>query len=116
MAIPHTPQTITVADLDVTDPVPDGYVLLDVREDEEWEAGHAPGALHIPLGDLPDRIDELPDEDLLVVCRTGGRSGRAAAWLNQNGYDAYNVDGGMTSWHQAGLPVTSEDGSVPEIL
>ncbi|OKL54977.1 sulfurtransferase [Bowdeniella nasicola] len=116
MAIPDTPQTITIADLDANDPVPDGYVVLDVREDDEWEAGHAPGALHIPIGELPDRLDDLPEEDLLVVCRGGGRSARASAWLNQNGFNAYNVDGGMSGWHRAGLPVTSEDGSVPEIL
>ena len=116
MAIPETPQDITVADLDSSDPIPEGYALLDVREDDEWEAGHAPGAVHIPLGDLPDRVDELPDEELLVICRSGGRSRRAADWLNQSGFDAYNVDGGMMSWHRAGLPVASEDGSTPEIM
>lgn len=101
-------EELTVSELDPGQPVPAGHVLLDVREQEEWDAGHAPGALHIPLGELPARIDELPEEDLLVVCRSGGRSLRATAWLNRSGYDARNLDGGMKAWAAAGLPVTAE--------
>lgn len=83
--------------------------LLDVREDDEWQAGHAPGAVHIPLGELPSRLDELPESDALyVVCRSGGRSARATAFLNANGWDAVNVDGGMRSWHAEGRDLVCE--------
>ncbi|MGO1173638.1 MAG: rhodanese-like domain-containing protein [Actinomycetaceae bacterium] len=115
MAIPDAPDTITIDDLP-GETIPEGYIVLDVREDDEWEAGHAPGAVHIPLGELADRADELGDEDILVVCRTGGRSGRAAQWLNQAGYDAWNVDGGMLGWARAGREIVASDDSVPEIM
>jgi rhodanese-related sulfurtransferase len=97
--------------------VPDGAVLLDVREQDEWDAGHAPGAIHVPLGDLPSRLDDLPDDaELQVLCRAGGRAARAAAWLQENGYDAVVVDGGMGAWQDAGRPVVSEDGSEPRVI
>jgi rhodanese-related sulfurtransferase len=97
--------------------VPVDARILDVREPDEWDAGHIDGALHIPLADLPGRVGELPaDEDLVVVCRTGGRSGRATAWLVQNGYDAVNLDGGMGAWAAAGRPMVSETGDAPTVL
>jgi rhodanese-related sulfurtransferase len=97
--------------------VPEGAVVLDVREDDEWEAGHAPGAVHVPLGDLPARHGELPaEEDLYVVCRSGGRAARAAAWLVEGGYDAVVVDGGMGAWAQAGRPMEASGGGVPRVL
>lgn len=99
------------------DSLPAGGRLLDVREDYEWDAGHAEGALHIPLGELPDRLEELdPDEDLLVICRTGGRSARAAQWLVAHGYSAFNVAGGMDAWLTAGLPLVAEGGQTPTVL
>jgi rhodanese-related sulfurtransferase len=102
---PQVP-TIAVTDLDPNAPVPPGTVLLDVREQDEWDAGHAPQAVHIPLGDLPERVGELPEGDrVVVVCRSGARSARATAWLVQGGYDAVNLDGGMLDWERAGLPV-----------
>ena len=92
--------------------VPDEAVILDVREPDEWEAG----ALHIPLGDLPARFGELPgDGEVLVICRSGGRSSRAVAWLNQNGYDAVNVDGGMGAWAGAGREMVSDTGEAPTV-
>ncbi|WP_336921599.1 rhodanese-like domain-containing protein [Aquipuribacter sp. SD81] len=103
-----------VPTVDVTD-VPDDAVVLDVREDDEWQAGHAPGALHVPLNQVPERLDELPDGELHVVCRSGGRSARATAWLNQNGYEAVNVAGGMGAWREAGRPLVSEDGTEPTV-
>lgn len=105
-----------VTDLDPADPVPAGYALLDVREQDEWDAGRAPGALHIPLSELPERLEDLPEDDLLVVCRTGGRSARATAWLEHSGYDARNLDGGMKAWSAAGLPLTASAGNEPQIL
>ncbi len=79
--------------------VPADAVVLDVREDDEWVAGHVEGATHIPMGEVPARLDDLPEGDpLYVTCRGGGRSARVAAWLNANGYDAVNVGGGMGEW------------------
>jgi len=103
---PSQVPAVLVSALDPAAPVPPGTTLLDVRERNEWLAGHAPGAVHIPLGELMQRAGELPpDAQVLVVCHTGGRSARATAWLNQEGYDAVNVDGGMVEWVRAGLPV-----------
>lgn len=113
MVSPSEIPTVSVSDLPK-----DGLALLDVREDDEWAAGHAPGAKHIPLGELPDRVAELPDDmPVYVVCRSGGRSARAAAWLNATGWDAVNVAGGMKSWHAEGRNVVGEQpGAEPEIL
>lgn len=91
--------------------LPEGVTLLDVREPEEWTAGHAPEAVHIPMGDLAGRLADLPaDNEVYVVCRSGGRSARVTAYLNANGWDAKNVDGGMQSWQAAGRPMTSDAG------
>ena len=97
--------TTTVSD------VADDAVLLDVREQDEWDAGHAPGAIHIPLGDLPSRLGEVPDTDdgmVAVVCRSGGRSARAVAWLTQQGYDVANLAGGMKAWAAAGKRLVAD--------
>lgn len=84
-----------------------GAVLLDVREDHEWRAGHAPGARHIPLGALPDRLAELPDGvPLVTACAHGLRSARAARLLARTGREVYNLRGGMHAWAAAGLPTT----------
>ena len=108
MSIPQVPV------LDVNDHA----IVLDVREQDEWDAGHAPGAVHIPLGELPSRLEELPDTDngtLAVTCRGGGRSSRAVAWLSQQGFDVANLDGGMKGWHAAGKPVVSSSGQ-PQVI
>ena len=107
--------TVTVADL--ADEQPDSTTLLDVREDDEWAAGHAPDALHIPLGDLAARLGELPEDNTLyVVCRGGGRSARATAFLNANGWDATNVEGGMRAWEAAGKPMAADTGADPTVI
>jgi rhodanese-related sulfurtransferase len=94
--------------------VPDGAWLLDVREDDEWAAGHAPGATHIPLGQLSDRATEVPrDTTVYVVCRAGGRSARAAFALAGAGWDVLNVAGGMQDWAAAGRPMTADSGAEP---
>ena len=91
--------------------VPAGAYLLDVREDEEWDAGHVAGAVHIPLGELSARYTELNrDLPLYVICRSGNRSDHAAQALAGAGWDASNVSDGMMGWQAAGLPMTSESG------
>jgi len=86
-------------------------VVVDVREPYEFEAGHAAGAIHIPLGDLSERLGEVPRETpVYVICAAGGRSLQGAAFLERNGVEAVNVTGGMNAWQQAGLP-TALDGT-----
>ncbi|MBX6764155.1 MAG: rhodanese-like domain-containing protein [Rubrobacteraceae bacterium] len=83
----------------------DGAVLLDVREYDEWEAGRVPGALHIPLGELQERRQDLPQErQILTICRSGSRSAMAAKMLSEGGVDVANVSGGVRSWKKEGLP------------
>jgi len=90
--------------------------ILDVREPDEWAAGHIKTALHIPLSEVPGRLGDLPDEgEVLVICRSGGRSARATQWLNQNGYEAINVSGGMGAWQDAGREMVSDTGEAPTV-
>jgi rhodanese-related sulfurtransferase len=98
--------------------IPDDAVLLDVREPDEWQAGHAPGAVHVPLADVPSRLGDLPEVagQLPVVCRSGGRSGRAVEWLAQQGFEVANVDGGMRAWDGAGKAMTAENGESPTVI
>jgi rhodanese-related sulfurtransferase len=86
-------------------------LLIDVREVSEWDAGHAPMASLIPLAELPDHLDELPRDRLIVcACRSGARSHRAALFLHENGFDAVNLAGGMMSWFAEDLPLESDEG------
>lgn len=81
--------------------------ILDVREDSEVAEGTIPGALHIPLGDLDARLSELDRTvPVIAICRSGNRSATAADALNQAGFTADTMAGGMTAWKQAGLPTT----------
>src|SRR6266480_4061621 len=76
--------------------IADGAIMIDVREDHEWRAGHAPKARHVPLGRLPVRLAELPQgRTYITVCRSGARSRRAAAMLARAGRDVANLSGGM---------------------
>lgn len=89
-----------------------GAFLLDVREPDEWQAGHAPQAYHIPLGDLESRWSEIPaGKEVICVCRGGGRSARAAAALATVGLPTVNLAGGMRAWDGANLPVVADGGS-----
>lgn len=73
--------------------------LIDVRETDEVAAGIIPGAVHIPLGDVEARVDELDkSKSYIIICRSGGRSGRATSFLESAGYDAANMTGGMLEW------------------
>jgi rhodanese-related sulfurtransferase len=96
--------------------VPRGGFLLDVREDDEWTAGHAPEAVHIRLGDLGARSGELPqDQEIYVICRSGARSQYAATGLTGAGLKAINVSDGMTGWAVAGLAMVSETSEEPYV-
>ncbi len=92
-------------------------MLLDVREADEWQAGHAPAARWVPLGDLESVRFQLPmNRTIVCVCRSGSRSAKAAAELVQMGFKAVNMTGGMKAWAQQGLPVVRDDGSPGEVI
>ncbi|GLY26745.1 rhodanese-like domain-containing protein [Kineosporia sp. NBRC 101731] len=95
--------------------VPAEAAIVDVREPDEWQAGHISGAVHIPLMELPARTGDLPEGDVYVICRSGGRSARAVAWLEQNGFEAVNVSGGMGAWQAAGREMVSDTGEAPTV-
>lgn len=93
-----------------------GAVLLDVREADEWAAGHAPGATHVPLAQVAGAAGDLRGQQVLTVCRSGGRSSKAAAALAEAGVDVRNVSGGMSAWAAEGLPVVSDDGAPGAVI
>jgi rhodanese-related sulfurtransferase len=119
---PNDTRRNTVSDVTDIDPsdavgrIGAGALLLDVREDHEWEAGRAPQAIHIALGDLVDRVSELPvDREVVCVCRAGGRSRRAAEFLRESGFVTVNLAGGMQAWAEGGWPIVA-DGDDPIIV
>jgi len=90
-----------------------GALALDVREDDEWQAGRIAGALHLPVSELALRQDEIPSgRPLLAVCRSGSRSAAVTEALVRAGYEAENLAGGMSAWAAAGLPLDPPDGFV----
>jgi rhodanese-related sulfurtransferase len=108
---------MTPSEVDHIDPVESkqrvdaGALLLDVRNPDEWEAGHVEGSTWIPMNQLVDRQGELPtDREIVVICKVGGRSARVAEALVAAGYHAANVAGGAEAWQQAGLPIVTSDG------
>jgi len=110
-------QVPTIEVSQVPDPIPEKVTVLDVREPVEWQHGRIEGALHIPLTELPDRRAELPDEgQVLVVCKVGGRSAQATAYLQQLGVDAVNLDGGMLEWAAAGRPMVGDGDHGPLVV
>lgn len=78
--------------------------IVDVREPHEWQAGHADGAIHIPMGDVVARLAEVPD-GAAIICRSGARSAQVVAYLEQQGLDAVNVAGGTVQWAADGHPM-----------
>jgi rhodanese-related sulfurtransferase len=90
----------------------DDALVLDVREDKEFAAGHIPKAKHIPLGQLAGRIKELDKfkgKPVLVACRSGQRSASACRMLKKAGFETvYNQAGGIIAWERANLPVTQK--------
>lgn len=84
------------------------HVFLDVREPFEWEAGHVDGSVHMPIGEVQRRFEELQrDRPVVVVCQVGQRSALVADFLTAQGYDAHNLEGGLQQWAAEGLPLTA---------
>ena len=103
--------TVSVSDLD------DGARLLDVRERDEFAAGHAPGAQVSPIKDLATSLGNVDiNERIPVICRTGQRSAQAAEFLRKQGFDAVNVEGGMKAWVEAGKPMETSNEGDPEVI
>jgi rhodanese-related sulfurtransferase len=102
------------------DQIPPDALLLDCREDDEWDAGHIDGAVHVPMSEIPARLkygpgEIIPERQIVVVCKVGGRSAQVAGWLNNNGFDALNLEGGMLAWAAAGRPMVTDDGRPPQV-
>jgi rhodanese-related sulfurtransferase len=94
-----------------------GAVLLDVREPDEWQAGHAPSALHVALGDVAASQHRLgPENPIVVVCRSGGRSNKAAEFLRAQGLPVANLAGGMQAWAASGRAVVTDDGTAGAVI
>lgn len=101
--------------------VPADGLVLDVRENDEWAAGHVEGALHVPMSDFVARFGEVTEavaegRRAYVMCRVGGRSAQVTQYLVRQGVDAVNVDGGMLAWDGAGRPMVTENGSPAFVL
>jgi rhodanese-related sulfurtransferase len=85
----------------------DDVVIIDVREDWEYAEGHIPGAVLLPLGQVPNRLNDIPkDKTVVAVCRSGNRSNQATQFLRDQGFDnIHNMTGGMISWSQSGYDI-----------
>jgi rhodanese-related sulfurtransferase len=97
----------TLSPAEVAAAAAEGWMLLDVRTDQEWAAGHIAGAVHIPMVELGDRLDEIGNR-VICVCAVGSRSARVTQWLLRQGREAVNLDGGIWAWAQDGLPVETD--------
>ncbi|MCK9898965.1 sulfurtransferase [Parafrankia colletiae] len=114
---PEQIPTVTVTELPVQLPAEGGPMLVDVREPNEWAAGHIDGAVHIPMGEILARIGEVPRErDVVVVCRSGARSARVTAHLAREGWQARNLVDGMLGWQAAGRPMVSDSPVAPTVI
>ena len=86
--------------------VAEGWMLLDVRDDDEWADGRIAGSVHIPMAQLIQRLDEVEDR-VVCVCAVGARSARVVQFLNAQGREAVNLDGGLYAWVSSGLAIES---------
>ncbi len=113
----QTPEPLpTVGVADARREVEAGAILLDVRERNEWDAGHAPQAVFLPMSEINNRLDELPRTGHVVVtCRSGNRSQAVVRFLLGHGVDAVNLDGGMRAWHAVGGELVADSGT-PTII
>lgn len=93
-------KSITIAELEHS-----AKPLIDVREPDEFAAGHVPGAVNLPMSSLGNRLEDLPAEAFNVICQAGRRSARVAEALDARGHDVTNVEGGTGEWIAEGKPV-----------
>ena len=103
----------TMSDFETVTPteVPEGAQLIDIREPDEFNQWHAEGATNLPLSELQARYGEFDlDRDVYLICLSGGRSAKAAQWLEMNGIDTINVGSGTIGWRDAGLPIVGTEG------
>jgi len=106
MPVPH----ISIDELAVA--LASGALLYDVREPNEFQAGHVEGALPVPLGEVTDRVGDFAhDQPVYIICASGARSGRAVEYLRVNGIDAHNVSGGTIAWIESGKDTISGESS-----
>ncbi|MER7043724.1 MULTISPECIES: rhodanese-like domain-containing protein [Streptomyces] len=101
--------------------VPSDALVLDVREADEWAAGHVEGALHLPMSEFVARFGEVTEavadgRRAFVMCRVGGRSAQVTQYLVQQGIDAVNIDGGMLAWDAAGRPMITDGGGPASVI
>jgi rhodanese-related sulfurtransferase len=93
----------------------EGAQLVDVRDDHEWEAGHIPGAIHVPLPELNERAGEIDrGRPVILYCRGGSRCEMATEALAAAGFDAAKLERGVVGWSEDGLPLEPEGGYVAE--
>ncbi|MBP7998391.1 MAG: rhodanese-like domain-containing protein [Chloroflexi bacterium] len=104
--INNLPDTVS-ADTVATIKDEPGVLVFDVREQSEYDEGHIPGVILIPMGEVPNRLSEIPtDQTVILTCRSGNRSGQVTEFLREQGYDnVHNMEGGIIAWSEAGLPV-----------
>jgi rhodanese-related sulfurtransferase len=108
---------VTVGEIPAEPPSDGTLFLLDVREPEEWAAGHIAGAVHIPMGELTSRLEEVPRTTRVVaVCRSGHRSAAVTSYLVRGGWDAHNLTGGMMAWAAVGRSMVSDGAAPPAVL
>ena len=104
---------MSVPEIDVQTLTPlhaEGAVIIDVRQPDEYREAHVVGAVLIPLGEVTERTEEIPDDQpVYVICRSGARSAKAVEWLLGQGYDATNVAGGTLAWLELGSPALTGD-------
>jgi rhodanese-related sulfurtransferase len=113
---PEQLPTMSPADLDQARDA--GAVVLDVREPEEWDAGHLADSVHVPMHAVPAWVDaraEADDRAVVVVCRSGHRSAHVTAWLLGQGVAATNLDGGLLAWAVERRPLVTDDGAPPYV-
>ena len=95
----------------------DGYRLIDVREEHEWNAGHHPEAIHIPMRNIPENIDNFEEKKkYVIICRSGQRSGKVAAYLESQGYESFNLVGGMRQFSEISDNIQDSSGKKGNII
>ncbi len=102
---------------DVENHLSDGYKLIDVREEHEWNAGHHFSAEHIPMATIPEKIDTFKEnEKYIIICRSGNRSGKVANYLNSQSIQAFNLTGGMREFSQYSENIVDSTGKKGTVI